>query len=207
MLPSYQYRQKDRHPHRCAANRHFRRAVFIGQRFRCCIRRVHHPASGPRLADGLAREADTMAGYVGNISRSSLKLDQGALAQTEVADEVRNLAQRSASSVQDTASLINSTVTRIKRGMSIVDELNERLKVIMESLTKIEALVGRIDQAADGQSASLSQVNQAMTEVDRYSQDTVGESGFMTGISADITEQVQRLREAIDMLGSMLNRK
>ena len=47
----------------------------------------------------------------------------------------------------------------------------------------------------------------AMIEMDRYSRDTVGESGSMTGISADITEQIQRLREAIDMLGSMLNRK
>ena len=124
-----------------------------------------------------------------------------------VADEVRSLAQRSASSVQETAGMITETTNRVNRGMSIVGELDEKFKIIMESLGQIREMTGKIGEATYEQTHAVEQVNQAMGQVDRYSREAAGEAAAMTGVSSDIIDRVGNLRDSIDMLGALLNRR
>ena len=124
-----------------------------------------------------------------------------------VADEVRSLAQRSASSVQETSSLITETANRVNRGMSIVGELDEKFKIIMESLEQIKEMSARIGEATFEQTHGIEQVNQAMGQVDKHSREAASEAASMTRVSSDITARVENLRVSIDMLGTLLNRR
>ena len=123
-----------------------------------------------------------------------------------VADEVRSLAQRSAASVNETASLISETASRVNRGMSIVGELDQKFRVIMQSLVQIGETVDKIAEAATEQTHGIEQVNLAMGQVDKNSGETAAEANVMTRISSDITSRVEELRHNIDLLGAMLHR-
>jgi len=124
-----------------------------------------------------------------------------------VADEVRNLAQRSAASVSETAALISETGHRIGRGMTIVATLDEKFKVITESLREIENMVEKIGEATTEQTQGIEQVNQAMGEVDKNSGKTINEAGAMTLISSEVIEGVEHLRQNVELLGRLLNKK
>ncbi len=124
-----------------------------------------------------------------------------------VADEVRNLAQRSAASVKETATLIQDTADRVKRGMSIVGELDGKFAVIMTSLDSIKDMVEKIGEATMEQTHGIEQVNQAMAQVDKHSDETAAEADSMTRISSDINVRVSELRNTIDMLGTLLNQR
>jgi Methyl-accepting chemotaxis protein len=124
-----------------------------------------------------------------------------------VADEVRNLAQRSAGSVKDTSGLIAETGSRVNRGMSIVSELDEKFKTIIATLDRIREMISKIGEATEEQTHGIEQVNQVMAQVDKNTGDTVAKAGDMTRISGDIREQVQELHMVVDQLGELLARK
>ena len=124
-----------------------------------------------------------------------------------VADEVRNLAQRSAASVSETAALISETGNRIGRGMPIVATLDEKFKVITESLREIESMVGKIGDATTEQTQGIEQVNRAMGEVDKNSGKTINEAGAMTLISSEAIQGVEHLRRNVELLARLLSRK
>ena len=123
-----------------------------------------------------------------------------------VADEVRSLAQRSASSVQETAQMIQQTADRVGRGMSIVTDLEEKFRTITETLGHVRDMTGKIAETTIEQKHGIEQVNQAMGQVDRYSREAADEAATMTRISSSISEVVDQLHGSIAQLGRLLSR-
>ncbi len=123
-----------------------------------------------------------------------------------VADEVRSLAQRSAASVQETSAMIHQTTDRVDRGVAIVGQLGEKYQAIVDSLGQIKEMSEKISEATYEQTHGIEQVNTAMAQVDKYSKEAANESQTMTGISSQIGDRVDLLRETIADLGRMINR-
>ncbi len=123
-----------------------------------------------------------------------------------VADEVRNLSQRSAAAVKDTASLINETASRVGRGTAIADELGEKFDAIISSIRQIKDMTTEIDHATAEQTHGIEQVNHAIGQVDGCSREANSQAVAMTRISAQMAERVEYLGASIDVLGSLLNR-
>ncbi|MCC8167027.1 MAG: methyl-accepting chemotaxis protein [Planctomycetes bacterium] len=123
-----------------------------------------------------------------------------------VADEVRSLAQRSAASVQETSAMIHQTTDRVDRGVAIVGQLGEKYQAIVDSLGQIKDMSEKISEATYEQTHGIEQVNTAMAQVDKYSKEAANESQTMTGISAQIGDRVDLLRDTIADLGRMINR-
>ncbi len=124
-----------------------------------------------------------------------------------VADEVRNLAQRSAASVQETAAMIGETSNRVDRGTAIMEELDGKYQDIMATLEQIRDMTGRMGETTYEQTHGIEQVNQAMAQVDKYARQAADEAASMTEISNSITGRVEELRGTIDALGALLNRR
>ncbi len=124
-----------------------------------------------------------------------------------VADEVRSLAGRSATSVHETSQMIDQTVNRVARGMSIVGQLEEKFKAIRDSLTRVKTMTEKIGETTEEQTHGIEQVNMAMGQVEKHSRDAAEESNSMTSISAEMTNQVSDLHGNIHQLGVLLNRR
>ena len=82
-----------------------------------------------------------------------------------VADEVRNLASKSAEASQNTAVLIENTLTAVKNGTMIADETAKALKEAVDGVSEVTGIVGHISEASSNQAAAVSQVTMGIDQI------------------------------------------
>jgi methyl-accepting chemotaxis protein len=87
-----------------------------------------------------------------------------------VAAEVRSLAQRSGEAAREIKALIGTSVERVEQGTGLVDRAGEKMQEIVTSIQRVTDIVGEISSASGEQSAGVAQVGQAVTEMDRATQ-------------------------------------
>ena len=115
-----------------------------------------------------------------------------------VADEVRNLANRSAEAVKSTAALIQASSNAVQDGAKIADETGEYLKEIITDVDRMSGLLQSIAAAAGEQASAVRRVN---TNVEQISA-VVQTNSATAEESAATSEELSRLAgELSDMLG------
>jgi aerotaxis receptor len=87
-----------------------------------------------------------------------------------VASEVRSLAQRSSEAAKEIQVLINDSSTNIERGARLMQSASQTIGQVVESVAHVNALMGQMGVAAREQSQGISQVNEAVTLLDRDTQ-------------------------------------
>ena len=83
-----------------------------------------------------------------------------------VAEEVRNLALRSAEAARTTAGLIDSTVNKINIGSELVHKTSSGYKEVESNAGKVGKLLEKIAAASREQSQGIAQMNTAVAEMD-----------------------------------------
>ncbi len=87
-----------------------------------------------------------------------------------VATEVRNLAQRSATSAKEIKELIEDSVKKVQAGSELVNESGVTLDDIIANVKKVSDLISDIAAATEEQSSGIDQINRAITELDEITQ-------------------------------------
>ncbi|MDT8990881.1 methyl-accepting chemotaxis protein [Curvibacter sp. APW13] len=87
-----------------------------------------------------------------------------------VAAEVRSLAGRSASAAREIKGLISTSVNRIEQGSALVDRAGQTMSEVVESIQRMADFVGEISKASESQSVSVSQVHEAIAQIDQGTQ-------------------------------------
>ncbi len=87
-----------------------------------------------------------------------------------VAEEVRNLAMRSAEAAKSTSVLIEGTVKKVKEGSELVVRTNENFNEVSGTVGKVAELIGELSAASQEQSQGISQINIAVAEMDKVTQ-------------------------------------
>ena len=87
-----------------------------------------------------------------------------------VASEVRALAQRSADAAKEIKILISASSRQVSEGVALVGQTGQALNRIAEQVTIINSVVTQIASSAQEQSAGLLQINTAVNEMDRMTQ-------------------------------------
>ncbi|AZZ90000.1 PAS domain-containing protein [Hahella sp. KA22] len=113
-----------------------------------------------------------------------------------VATEVRNLAQRSATSAKEIKDLIEDSVKKVQAGSNLVDESGQKLEEIIGNVKKVADLISDIAAATEEQSSGLDQVNQAVMELDEITQQNAAlaeETASSAESSLESVEQMAQL--------------
>jgi methyl-accepting chemotaxis protein len=87
-----------------------------------------------------------------------------------VADEVRNLAGRSAAAAKDTAELITGTVESVHSGSEILSRLSGSYDEIAHGISEIQDIIAQIANATSEQSQGVEQINNAVAQMNRVTQ-------------------------------------
>jgi methyl-accepting chemotaxis protein len=114
-----------------------------------------------------------------------------------VANEVRALAQRSADAARDIKALITGSTEQVEGGVRLVNETGELLGKIVGSIGEINASVTAIAQATEAQSVNLQQVNAAIGEMDRMTQQNAAMVEQSTAAARSLAEEAQDLAKQV----------
>ena len=87
-----------------------------------------------------------------------------------VASEVRALAQRSASAAKEISGLIGVTVDQIASGAQQMGHAGTTIQGVVDAVERVSTLVQQISSATREQSQGISQVNEAVTQLDTVTQ-------------------------------------
>lgn len=122
-----------------------------------------------------------------------------------VAEAVRTLAQRSSSSAKEISDLIKDSVNKVKNGTDLAHKSGEYLAEIVKSVEKVSSLNSEISKASTEQDAGLSNINKAVIEMDKVTQENAREAQSTAQSSKKLSVQAEKLYQLVDELQVILH--
>jgi methyl-accepting chemotaxis protein len=114
-----------------------------------------------------------------------------------VASEVRSLAGRSAEAAKEIKTLINASVERVEQGTALVDQAGSTMTEVVSSIKRVTDLMGEISAASNEQSLGVSQVGEAVTQMDQVTQQNAALVEEMAAAASGLQSQAQDLVKVV----------
>ena len=114
-----------------------------------------------------------------------------------VAGEVRSLAQRSAQAANEIKSLISTSVQTVDVGAKQVNGAGKAMQDTVDSAKRVGDIIGEITAASAEQSMGIGQVNQAVGDIDRMTQQNAALVEESAAAAESLREQAARLAQLV----------
>ena len=122
-----------------------------------------------------------------------------------VAEEVRNLAQRCSSAAKDTATLIESAVSKTAEGRKVAETAAENLEQIVDRIKQTTDLITEISEASHEQAIGVEQITQAVTRMEEITKMNSGNADRTAAASNEMRLQTGDLNSVIQALTIVVN--
>ncbi|NRR31743.1 HAMP domain-containing protein [Oxalobacteraceae bacterium] len=116
-----------------------------------------------------------------------------------VASEVRNLAQRSAAAAKEIKVLIDDSVSKVAVGTKLVDQAGSTMDEVVSSVRRVTEIMGEISIATHEQSEGITQVNQAIVQMDGVTQQNAALVEEAAAAAESLQEQAAHLAEVVSV--------
>ena len=110
-----------------------------------------------------------------------------------VADEVRNLSLRAKEAARKTEELIRQSVRQAGEGEATAKQMTRKLGDIVKGIGKVSDLVADIAAAAREQTAGIDQVNKAVAEMDKVTQQNAASAEESSSAASELSGQAEEL--------------
>ena len=114
-----------------------------------------------------------------------------------VAGEVRNLAQRCATSAKEISGLVDGVTGDIAAGVRLVEQAGETMNAIVGSVKQVTSLMDNISYASEEQSKGVEQVGVAVTQMDQVTQQNAALVEEVATTAVGVEEQAALLAQAV----------
>ncbi len=122
-----------------------------------------------------------------------------------VAEEVRNLAQRSAEAARSTAEKIGDAIGKVQTGSRLTGEVSRHLERILEKTRQEDQVSAEIAAASAEQSRGIEQITVAISQVDEVTRNTAAGAEEMASAAEELNGQVNTVRETVQELVQLLH--
>ena len=123
-----------------------------------------------------------------------------------VAEEVRSLAQRAAQAARETTTLIDDSVGRTQTGTTVANAAADSLRSIVGDVTSVAELLNGIAKASGEQAQGVDQINTAVSQLDRVTQQNAGSAEESASASEHLSAQSVALDSIVLELGAIVGR-
>ena len=114
-----------------------------------------------------------------------------------VANEVRALAQRSADAAKDIKALITTSAEQVSAGVALVGETGTLLDRMVTRVGDISAMITTIADSAETQATNLQQVNGAVGEMDKMTQQNAAMVEESTAAARSLASEAEALADVV----------
>ncbi|QSX04863.1 HAMP domain-containing protein [Sedimentibacter sp. zth1] len=114
---------------------------------------------------------------------------------TVVADEVRNLAQKSAEAAKNTTILIEDAVEAIENGSTLTEEAEKALIIVAEKTGEVKELINEISNNSQEQANGVEQVSLGIEQISAVVQTNSATSEESAAASEELSGQSNMLQE------------
>ncbi len=114
-----------------------------------------------------------------------------------VAAEVRNLAQRSANAAKEIKGLISDSVSKVESGSKLVDTAGKTMEEIVQSVKRVTDIMAEISAASQEQRGGIEQVNNAVTQMDKVTQQNAALVEEAAAAAKSMEDQTSAMAEMV----------
>jgi methyl-accepting chemotaxis protein len=140
-----------------------------------------------------------------NAAVEAARAGEAGMGFAVVAEEVRNLAQRSAQAAKDTAQLIEDSMQKSDGGKLKVDQVAAAIGTITGESSRIKDLVDDIHQGSVEQSRGIEQISQAVTQMEQVTQRTAANAEEGAAAAEELNAQAESMLQVVDRLRVMVD--
>ncbi|MCG7802983.1 methyl-accepting chemotaxis protein [Enterobacter asburiae] len=143
------------------------------------------------LIDGIAFQTNILAL---NAAVEAARAGDHGKGFSVVAEEVRNLAHRSAEAAKNIKTLIEVTSSNVTQGASVVSQAEKNMHEIVTGSGNVSRLMDDISASTSEQEKGISQITLALAELERVTQSNVAMAEELNGSSDVLRNQVIELQ-------------
>ena len=140
-----------------------------------------------------------------NAAVEAARAGEAGMGFAVVAEEVRNLAQRSAAAARDTATRIEGAVAKANQGVQISSTVSEGLSQILAKAREVDTLAAKVNQASQAQNEGISQVNSAVSQMDSVTQHTAASAEESAAAANELSAQAAGLKDVAARLAYLVD--
>jgi methyl-accepting chemotaxis protein len=123
---------------------------------------------------------------------------------SQIADEVRSLARRSADAAKETAEKIHGSRSSTVTGVEMTRRVAESLQQIVVKITELDQLVAKVAAACHEQNGGIDQINTAISEMDKLTQANAASAEETSSAAAELNSHAGALKASIRELRELV---
>ncbi|HBE76391.1 MAG TPA: hypothetical protein DDW65_01205 [Firmicutes bacterium] len=140
-----------------------------------------------------------------NAAIEAARAGEAGMGFAVVAEEVRNLAQRSAQAAKDTTAIIETNIELSNKGVSVSERVYGALKEITVQSKKVSELMDEIAAASQEQAQGVEQVNKAMDQMEKVTQQNAANAEESASAAEELNAQAESMHRIVQELSELAN--
>ena len=156
---------------------------------------IESSAQIEKIADTIKSIASQTNILALNASVESARAGEAGKAFAVVAENVRELAQKSQSSATETSEIIEKNMALTNTGREISRDVAESLEVMVNQFVNLTQIISEINIASEEQASGISQINVALTNMEQSTQSNAAASQELAASSKMLNGLVDEMEK------------